>query len=102
AVGKFSAVTRWLRSKSSLPVWWSEWYVEPSGAGWTDEHRGAVQAAAMMEFAKSGAATALYWSPQTEKAADCAGCLWSGAGAGTPTLGMLQNFTRWFPPGTRL
>jgi len=105
AVAKFSAVTRWLRGKSDLPVWWAEWYVEPSGAGWTDEHRGAVQAAAMMEFVTSGAATALYWSPQTQTTGDCPGCLWSGTAEGgkeTPTLAMLQNFTRWFPPGTRL
>jgi hypothetical protein len=48
AVAKFAAIDQWLRSKSDLPIWWAEWYVEPSGAGWTDEHRGAVQAAAMM------------------------------------------------------
>jgi hypothetical protein len=106
-LAKFSAVTRWLRGQSggTLPVWWAEWYVEPSGSGWTDEHRGAVQAAAMMEFIKGGAATALYWSPQTATTGDCPGCLWSGtanAGRATPTLTMFQNFARWFPPGTRL
>ncbi len=105
AVAKFAAVDDWLRARSDLPIWWAEWYVEPSGAGWTDEHRGAVQAAAMMEFVESGAATALYWSPQTQGPADCPGCLWFGSGQGggqTPTLGMLQNFSRWFPPGTTL
>jgi hypothetical protein len=104
---KFSAVTQWLRAQSGgkLPIWWAEWYVQPTGITWTDEHLGAVQAAALMQFISSGAATALYWSPQTVTTGDCMGCMWSGssaAGAATPTLTMLQNFTRWFPPGTRL
>jgi hypothetical protein len=104
---KFSAVTHWLRAQSGrrLPIWWAEWYVQPTGTTWTDEHLGAVQAAALMQFIRSGAATALYWSPQTTTTGDCSGCLWSGtgsAGAGTPTLTMLQNFTRWFPPRTHL
>lgn len=103
ALSKFSAVTAWLRGLGSgLPVWWAEWYVEPPGSGWTDEHRGAVQAAAMMEFVRGGASTALYWSPQTSTAGECSGCLWSGKGGGTPTLTMLQNFARWFRPGSKL
>lgn len=106
ALSKFSAVTRWLRGLDpKLPVWWAEWYVEPVPSTWTDERRGAVQAAAMMEFVRAGAASAFYWSPQTATTGDCPGCLWSGraaGGGGTPTLANLQNFDRWFPPGTRL
>ncbi|WP_433327054.1 xylan 1,4-beta-xylosidase [Spirillospora sp. CA-294931] len=106
ALAKFSDVTRWLRGLAGdLPVWWAEWYVEPDASGWTDERRGAVHTAAMMEFVRGGAASALYWNPQTTTAANCPGCLWSGAAAGggaTPTLAMLQNFARWFPPGTPL
>ncbi|MFI6520134.1 xylan 1,4-beta-xylosidase [Spirillospora sp. NPDC050679] len=102
-LGKFSDVTRWLRGLDpDLPVWWAEWYVEPVPSDWGDERRGAVHAAAMMEFVRSGAASAFYWSPQTATAADCAGCLWSGGGAATPTLTNLQNFDRWFAPGTKL
>jgi hypothetical protein len=106
ALAKFSDVTKWLRGlDGKLPVWWAEWYVEPTGAGWTDQHLGAVQAAAMMELIRGGAATALYWNPQTDTAGECPGCLWSGVragGRGTPTLAMLQNFASWFPPGTTL
>ncbi|MCP2339905.1 GH39 family glycosyl hydrolase [Actinomadura rupiterrae] len=105
-LGKFSDTTKWLRALDpKLPVWWAEWYVEPDGSGWTDEHRGAVLSAAMMEFVKGGASSALYWSPQTNTNSDCPGCLWFGSaqgGGGTPNLVMLQNFAHWFPPGTRL
>ncbi|MQY03198.1 glycoside hydrolase family protein [Actinomadura macrotermitis] len=106
ALRKFSDTTRWLRGLDDrLPVWWAEWYVEPDPSAWTDEQRGAVQAAAMMEFVKGGAASAFYWSPQTATTGTCPGCLWTGTAAGgsaTPTLVNLQNFDRWFPPGTRL
>ncbi|MEV5568984.1 xylan 1,4-beta-xylosidase [Spirillospora sp. NPDC052269] len=105
-LAKFSDTTKWLRGLDpKLPVWWAEWYVEPDGSGWSDEHRGAVLTAALMEFARSGASSAFYWSPQTSTSGSCAGCLWFGSsegGGGTPNLVMLQNFARWFPPGTRL
>ncbi|HEU5160532.1 MAG TPA: xylan 1,4-beta-xylosidase [Streptosporangiaceae bacterium] len=107
ALGKFSAITRWLRARDGgLPVWWAEWYVEPEGSGWTDEQRHAVHAAALIEFARSGTATAMYWNPQ-RPGAQCAGCLWTSTqlgdgGRATPTLELLQSFARWFPPGTGL
>ncbi|MEO5877760.1 MAG: xylan 1,4-beta-xylosidase, partial [Streptosporangiaceae bacterium] len=100
ALGKFSAVTRWLKSESGLPVVWPEWYVEPEGGGWTAQRRDAVQAAAMIEFASSGASGALYWSPQGSP--NCGGCLWDAGGAALPALDLQQNFARWFKPGTSL
>ncbi|WP_424535683.1 GH39 family glycosyl hydrolase [Sphaerisporangium viridialbum] len=104
AVKKFSAVTTWLRQKSGdLPVWWAEWYVAPDSIDWDEQHRTAVQTVAMMEFARSGAATALYWNPQRQAGDDCPGCLWSpGEGEEMPMAGVLSGFTRWFPAGARL
>jgi hypothetical protein len=107
AVGKFSAITQWLRANDKdLPVWWAEWYVEPENARWSDEQRTAVQAAALMEFARSGTATALYWNPQSDDGT-CVGCLWTSTelgdgGRGTPMLDLMQGFAKWFPPGTGL
>ncbi|GLW12350.1 hypothetical protein Misp01_74780 [Microtetraspora sp. NBRC 13810] len=102
ALGKFGAVTNWLRRESGdLPVWWAEWYVESEGSGWTEERRTAVQTAAMMEFALSGVTTALYWSPQpknSEGSQDCPGCLWSPVdGDEMPMAGVLSGFSKWFP-----
>jgi len=107
AVGKFSAITKWLRSlDSKLPVWWAEWYVEPENSGWSAEQRHAVHAAALIEFARSGTATSLYWNPDSG-GGQCAGCLWTSTrlgdgGRATPTLALLQAFAKWFPPGTGL
>ena len=103
ALAKFDAVTRWLRQKSdNLPVWWAEWYIAPEDARWEEPHRLAVQAVSMMEFARSGAATALYWSPQQQDG-DCPGCLWRPREATPlPTYELLGNFVRYFPAGVEL
>ncbi|WP_053175636.1 GH39 family glycosyl hydrolase [Nonomuraea sp. SBT364] len=104
ATGKFGAITQWLRQKSgNLPVWWAEWYVEPDESGWSEDKRTAVQATALMEFARSGVTTALYWNPQAKGGADCPGCLWTpGRGKEMPMAGLLSGFTRWFPAGVEL
>ncbi len=104
ALGKFSAITKWLRERSgNLPVWWAEWYVAPDNADWDEQHRTAVQAAAMIEFAASGAQTALYWNPQRRSGDDCPGCLWQpGTGQEMPMAGLLSGFTHWFHAGARL
>ncbi|MBB2911154.1 hypothetical protein FHS43_002419 [Streptosporangium becharense] len=104
ALGKFSALTTWLREKSGgLPVWWAEWYVEPNSRDWAEDRRIAVQTAAMMEFAASGAATSLYWSPQRKDADECQGCLWNPeTGAELPMAGIMSGFTKWFPADVAL
>ncbi|MER6178072.1 xylan 1,4-beta-xylosidase [Streptosporangium sp. NPDC001681] len=104
ALSKFSAVTTWLRDKTGdLPVWWSEWYFVPEdNTTWPEPMRLAVQAASMIEFAKSGAATALYWNPQV-KEGTCQGCMWDPrTGAELPTGKLVADFTTWFPAGAEL
>ncbi|WP_246148776.1 GH39 family glycosyl hydrolase [Nonomuraea turkmeniaca] len=104
AQAKFSAITTWLREKSNeLPVWWAEWYVEPENSDWSDEKRTAVQATTLMEFAKSGVTTALYWNPQQKDEGECGGCLWAPkVGGEMPMAGLLSGFTKWFPSGVQL
>lgn len=106
ALGKLSAVSRWLRGRSDLPLWWAEWYVEPPAGRWDERHRTAVLTAGLMELARSGVATALYWNPQ-QAAGDCPGCLWTSlrsrdGGRPAPFLRVLQGFAGAFPAGTRL
>lgn len=103
ALGKFSAVTTWLRERTGdMPVWWSEWYFVPEDkTTWPEPMRLAVQAASMIEFARSGAATALYWNPQAKEG--CQGCMWDPrTGATLPTGKLVSDFTTWFPAGAEL
>ncbi|WP_312888260.1 GH39 family glycosyl hydrolase [Nonomuraea rhodomycinica] len=104
AQAKFGAITSWLRKKANdMPVWWAEWYVEPENSGWSEAKRTAVQATAMMEFARGGVASALYWNPQQKGGVrECHGCVWDAEGREMPMAGLLSGFTRWFPAGVAL
>ncbi|MFE2429952.1 xylan 1,4-beta-xylosidase [Streptomyces sp. NPDC059373] len=105
ATEKLAALNRWAAARTSLPIWWAEWYVEPPASGWTEPHRTAVQASAMMQLAVSGAAAAFYWNPQ-ERGTSCPGCLWTSTelsangGDQLPMLDLLRRFAAAFPPGT--
>jgi hypothetical protein len=104
ALEKFAAIDEWLRRQVKVPIWWAEWYVEPSRAEWSPEHVVALRIAAMIELASSGANTVLYWNPRPG-GADCATCLWTDTwsvdgGRALPFLtDYLQRFARSFPPG---
>ncbi|GAA2272913.1 hypothetical protein GCM10010149_13690 [Nonomuraea roseoviolacea subsp. roseoviolacea] len=104
ALGKFGAVTAWLRERTGdLPVWWSEWYFVPEdGTTWDEPRRLAVQAVSMMELARAGVATALYWNPQA-KDGPCVGCMWAPrTGEPQPSGTLVAEFARWFPAGAEL
>ncbi|WP_423509500.1 MULTISPECIES: xylan 1,4-beta-xylosidase [Streptomyces] len=110
ATAKFTAVSRWVREETGLPLWWAEWYVEPGDEnderdGWSEPHRRAVHAAALIAMSKGGATTGFYWNPQ-KRSTSCAGCLWRGTAAGDggsalPMMDLLSRFSREFPPGSR-
>ncbi len=105
ATAKFADLGAWLRrAGGGLPVWWAEWYVEPDSGDWPQDRLLAVQAVAMAELVRGGAATAFYWNPETD-GGDCPGCLWSATGSGSggaalPMLDLLRRFATAFPPGT--
>jgi hypothetical protein len=59
----FGAVTGWLRERSPLPVWWSEFHVgqaDSDGQAWLV----ASVVTAVLHMAQQGASVALYWQPQ--------------------------------------
>jgi hypothetical protein len=106
ATKKFSAVTRWLREQTDLPIWWAEFYVQPEDAPWDSKLQSATITTALMEIARSGASVALLWAPQASDAKHSSS-LWSGTaspGGGQPTW-LATSVKGWraaFPPGTRL
>lgn len=110
ATDKLTAVTRWVREETKLPVWWAEWYVEAGDAqderdGWSEAHRSAVHASGLIAMARGGTVAGFYWNPQNRGRA-CAGCLWRSTelrdgGTELPMMRLLSRFAREFPPGTR-
>jgi len=112
ATDKLTAVSEWVRQQThDLPLWWAEYYVEPADGnddrkGWSETHRVAVQAAGMIAMAKGGATSGFYWNPETEKGANCAGCLWtptdsSDGGQQLPMYDLVSRFDAAFGPGTK-
>ncbi|HYR63983.1 MAG TPA: xylan 1,4-beta-xylosidase [Actinomycetota bacterium] len=78
ATQKLGDLTTWLRSRTNLPVWWSEWYVVPTtGSGWTDAHKAAVVADALARMVTAGTAAALLWQPQADATGCPFACLWT-------------------------
>lgn len=64
---KYAAVTTWVRQRTTLPVWWAEFYPDvPAGArgGADSPASAAATLSAIAEFAGSGAAVALLWGPE--------------------------------------
>lgn len=106
ALPRFTAVDRWLRMHDDLPIWWAEWYVEPTGPDWPAGRDIALRVAAMIELAGTGAQTVLYWNPRPQGPL-CADCLWtdtwmSNGGRPLPFLqDILQRFASEFPPDVR-
>lgn len=65
---RFGALTRWLRARSTLPIWWSEFYpeIDPTGGKGdaASPQRAAVTLETVAALARAGATTALLWQPQ--------------------------------------
>ncbi|SEF80142.1 Glycosyl hydrolases family 39 [Thermomonospora echinospora] len=106
ALDKFVAINKWLRARTDLPIWWNEYYIEPHGDPWSEDKRAAMHAAALIDYARAGVSTVLYWNRiPLDGDRTCKGCLWvttSVRDGGTPgrMLGVLQSFAQWFPAGT--
>jgi glycosyl hydrolase family 39 (putative alpha-L-iduronidase) len=108
ALSKFVAINRWLRSRTDLPLWWHEYYVEPLTDPWGEAKRAAMNAASLIDQARTGVSAVLYWNRMPKDGNRiCEGCLWvttSVRDGGKPgrMLGVLQSFARFFPAGTPL
>jgi hypothetical protein len=59
----FGAITRWLRHRTTLPIWWSEFHVGEAGSD-GQQRLVASAVAALLYMADEGASVALYWQPQ--------------------------------------
>jgi hypothetical protein len=97
---KFAAIDRWLRARTSLPIWWAEFYPDlPEGvpAGPTSSASASATLAAVAAYAESGAQAALLWGPQGHEIGFSA--LWTDStrkDGGRPTP--LTEAWRWLVP----
>jgi hypothetical protein len=103
----YEDVEGWLQERTSLPIWWSEWYSAPR----VDyEHQNALDSESYIRFARGGATTPLRWQPQGIAGQPYEGdqeSLWSdtrvrGGGQPFPFTTSTATFREDFPPGTPL
>lgn len=61
---KYAAADRWLRDRTSLPIWWMESPIQPANSGWSANQAAAIRIATLVQMAGSGARAGLQWQPQ--------------------------------------
>jgi hypothetical protein len=72
-VAKLTAITTWLKTQTSLPIWWSELYTGPT----TDpEEAAAITSSSLMALADAGASVALLWQ-EPHPGVSVGPCLWT-------------------------
>jgi len=106
AVALFSALDAWLAERTSLPLWWSEYYVGMPGVRGHPARWLALSTAALIQLTTSGAAVALLWDPERYPGSHSP-ALWTSTshpGGGRPTglAAVTALFLAHFPPGRRV
>jgi hypothetical protein len=78
SAGLFDALTRWMRERTSLPVWWSEFHVGRADADGQPQLVARAMAA-LLHMIDAGASAALVWQPESDAQTDGASppALWT-------------------------
>ncbi|MEV0645435.1 beta-galactosidase [Phytomonospora sp. NPDC050363] len=82
----FADITAWVRSKTTLPIWWSEFYA-PAAAG-SEASTPALMRAAVEGVRDGGASVALWWGPECDSVLPC---LWTSTQ--NPGGGQVTGYT---------
>lgn len=61
ATEKYAATDAWLREQTTLPIWWTESFIQPESISGP---AAAVRVAALVQMASSGARVGMQWQPQ--------------------------------------
>lgn len=96
-VQKFSAINRWLRERTTLPIWWSEFYVVLKPGTAAASTPSAVRAT-LTTMRDSGANAALLWGPECDDDYNFP-CLWTPTknvegGKPTPYVPVMREFSK--------
>ena len=106
----FTDASNWVRSRTDLPLWWSEWYSTPFAAPSEvdDAEQNALMSSALTLLAPV-ASVALGWGPEGDvrRVPENRESLWSdttkpNGGKPYPFYFSLTGFRRCFPAGTKL
>jgi hypothetical protein len=65
ATEKYAAMDTWLREQTSLPIWWTESFIQPESF-WPAGQAAAVRVATLVQMASSGARVGMQWQPQQQ------------------------------------
>jgi len=90
---KFKDITAWIRSKTTLPIWWSEFYAPVSASNYSSTP--ALMRAAIEGMRDGGASVGLWWGPECTSEYPC---LWTstvnaGGGKATSFTSLAQEFS---------
>jgi hypothetical protein len=105
ATGYYKAVTKWLRARTRLPIWWSEWYTNTAAVGPSTPRRWvALSAASALQLSLGGASVATLWDPEQYPGSSTPG-LWTctatpAGGQATGLAPLFQWMKTYCRPGT--
>ncbi|NMO90348.1 hypothetical protein [Actinomycetospora sp. TBRC 11914] len=98
AAAKFAVIDEWLRGRTTLPIWWAEFYPEARAGDSSSHQRAAATLEAVAALATSGASATLLWQPEAQPGFDYA-ALWTSTASsdgGRPTA--LTTAWTWLAP----
>ncbi len=64
ATAMFAQVDDWLRAQTTLPIWWSEYYVGMPGVRGNSAAWLSLATSALLQILSSGAQTVMLWDPE--------------------------------------
>jgi hypothetical protein len=90
----FKAITQWLVARTTLPIWWAEFYAPTSAS--SEASSPAAIKAAIEGMRDGGASVALFWGPECDGSG--APCLWTSTktttgGKATTYLPVIKAFS---------
>jgi hypothetical protein len=84
----FSVVTKWLRARTTKPIWWSE-FTAARTPGTSVSHGVNVLSSALSQMKSAGVSVAMQWQPEGPDL-NCVSCLWTDTAV--PTGGVKAPF----------
>jgi hypothetical protein len=89
ATEMYVAVDKWLRQRTSSPIWWMESSIQPANSAWSQSQAAAIRVAVLIQLASSDVRVGMQWQPQQGEGSVHDEGLWTATesrSGGTPTV----------------